>query len=507
MMKRFLALLLALAALFCSGCMPLEPPNASQDEPQQSQPQEPTESAPAFDRLKIAYNSANPLEPYSASSTMNLNLIPLMYDPLVKLDQNYEVHKVLAEEIRMTGDQCIVTVRSGVTFSDGAPLTADDVVYSAQQVLAPGNSYSGLLSNVKEVAAVDSRTVQFTLNTPDRLFANLLTFPIVAQERPGVGSGRYVLAGSGENLHLEQNPRWYGGTGGRIKTIELINQLDQDTLIYSLKLGTINYVYSDLADNETATIGSSTQLVPLNNLVYLGVNSTKAVLADARMRKVLDLCLDRAGLAESAYAARALPAYTPFQPNFSEVQALDLTQPQDLTAAALLMEQLGYSAERKDAEGYYVIPGRGRFTLRLLVNAENSGRLQIATELQRTLREFGIELVIDSKKYEDYQNALAKWDFDLYLAEVKLYDNMDISRMLSPAEKLGFGVTENETLLAANAAFRSGAMGMEEFVQEFGRSLPFLPILYRSGTVSFSRGWYFESLATEQDIFYNIENW
>lgn len=507
MTKRLMALFCALLAVLAlvTGCsLPLKEPSPAENAPAESASS--AETIAAIDTLKIAYNNTDSLNPYLATGTMNLNVVPLLYDPLVKLDEQYAVHNVLAEKIDLTPEQCTVTLRKDVSFTNGVRLNAADVVYSAKQVLTGSNSYHGLLSNVKDVFATDGYTVVFTLNKPDRLFACMLTFPIVCEAAPAVGSGRYVLGGTGENTKLTRNTNWFGGAGGQIKNIELVNQLDKDTLIYSMKLGAINYVYSDLSGNEALSLGISTQSVPLNNFIFLGINSTKTTLGDARMRQVLTLCINRTELVSGAYAARATPAHTPFNPVIPEIRQLGVEQIQDFTSAARLMEEMGYAADKKDSEGYYTTR-QGRLRLRLLVNSENSSRMQLALNLQKSLKELGIEAVIEAKPFAEYKQALEQWNFDLYLGEVKLYNNRDISALLSGKAALGFGVTESETLLAANSAMMAGTMEVKAFVEEFNRHLPFLPLMYRSGMVAFSREIFFEGSATEQDIFYNIENW
>lgn len=502
------ALLISFFLLAMCGCtLPMQDPFPSDGAAVPEAAPEEIVSQPAgvVDTIKIAYNNTDSLNPYLVTSTVNANIMPLIYDSIVKLDRQYKAEKLLAENITLTPETCTVTIRGGVKFSNGAALTSADVVYSAAQVMTAGGIYGGLLANVAEVTAPDERTVIFTLKKPDVLFESLLTFPIVCEASPDIGSGRYILSGSGENMLLTVNPLWFGTSKQGIKTISLINQLDSETFFYSLKLGTINYAYSDLSGNEVLSLGISTQSVPLNNLIYLGINSTKKLLSDIRMRQVINSSLSRTQLADGAYAARAVPAYTPFNPVVPEVSSLG-ANPQSLPAAASLMAELGYEADKKDAEGYYTI-GVNRVSMRLLVNNENLSRMQLATDIQRQMKELGIEIIIDSRTFAQYTAALATWDFDLYIGEVKLYNNRDITELITNKGSLGFGAGENAPLSAANASLMSGALTTEQFVTEFNRELPFLPLMYRSGMVAFSRDIHPECSATEQDIFYNIENW
>lgn len=500
--------LLLLPAVLLSGCglqLPFSGDDTTSQAPAPSGGQ--TEFvASEIDRLKVAYNNTDSLSPYQLTSIINQNISTLIYDPLVKLDRNFAPRRVIAREVTLTPEQCVVTLQGGLRFSNGDPLTSKDVLYSARQVLTPGNNFYGMLSGVSDIKAPDDFTVVFSLIEPDHMFERLLTFPIVNAENPELGSGRYLLQNSVNHKKLVVNGNWYGTNNSQIKEIELVNQIDKETLIYSLKLGIIDYVYSDLAENESSSLSGSTQSVPLNNMVYLGVNSTKRLLSSKNVRQAISLSLDRTGLVGETYGSRALPARAPFHPSLAEVVRLNLPLTQDFEAAAALLEEAGYKSENKDSAGYYVT-GQGRLRLRLLVSSDNSAKKQLALALQKNFEEFGIELVIDERPFTDYKAALAAWDFDLYLGEVKLYNNMNLSTMITASEGLGFGVTESDVLMGTYYALRVGTMDYIDFMTAFEAETPFIPLMYRSGMVSFSREVFFDSPATETDIFYNIENW
>ena len=455
------------------------------------------------DTLKVAYNNADSLEPYRLYSTMNANLVPLIYEPLVRLDTSYVPQNILAAQVRVEGLTCVVTLRPDAVFSDGSRVTPEDVLYSVQQVRAGGNVYRGLLAGVEKAEVREDGAVVFTLTEPNVFFANLLTFPIVKAENPSLGSGRYVVAGNAEAKYLTANPRW-GGKAGRIKTVQLVNQLDKDTLIYSLKLGTINYAYADQTGNESLSLGVSTQEVPLNQLVYLGMNAGGELLSNATVRSAVHLALDRDALANGVYGSRAAVAYTPFNPRAREICPQGFTVEHDMKAAQELMASVGYA--QRDSEGYYVTE-KGRLRLRLVVNVDNASRTQAAEAIARSLRELGIEVTVEGKLFEEYKATLASRDFDLYLGTTRLYDDMDIGFLLSPKGSLGYGTVETPELTAAHQQLRAGAITPQEFVDVFYTYTPFVPLMYRSAMVAFSRGAYFDAVATEHDIFYNIENW
>src|SRR5262249_39153849 len=98
-----------------------------------------------------------------------------MYEPLMIL--NYSTGKLdgwLAESFDSndTLDVWTLKLRPGITWNDGQPLTADDVVFTVDTVMkTPGVRFNGSLSSsVKDMKKVDDQTVQFTLNAPDPRF-------------------------------------------------------------------------------------------------------------------------------------------------------------------------------------------------------------------------------------------------------------------------------------------------------------------------------------------------
>ena len=94
-----------------------------------------------------------------------------------------------------------------------------------------------------------------------------------------VGSGRYHLAG--ENL-LEPNPHWYGGDTGKIKAIQLVEQPDRETSFYSMKTGSLDYLFVD-GDETIAETGGSIHYVSMPNLIYIGINDSRTLLSDVRL--------------------------------------------------------------------------------------------------------------------------------------------------------------------------------------------------------------------------------
>ena len=128
--------------------------------------------------LTLLYSMSDSFNPYTVKTAINRQLCQLIYEPLVKLNNNFEPIYCIAKEVTVEGAVCTVKLNNHI-FSDGSTVTADDVVYSYNLAKNSATAYSAKLYEVKSASAVDSATVVFNLIKVDPYFINILTFPII----------------------------------------------------------------------------------------------------------------------------------------------------------------------------------------------------------------------------------------------------------------------------------------------------------------------------------------
>ena len=169
-----------------------------------------------------------------------------IYDTLFYRDDDYEMKPMLATAMAPNEDATVwtVTLREDVLFSDGRPLTADDVVASIERIIDPDDPKTGAasLSLVEEVRAADEHTVEILLSSPDAILDDALseyTITIVPSdydvENP-IGTGPYMLESftPAQSTILKANPHYWGDEGPYLDEIELLNFNDTDALINAL---------------------------------------------------------------------------------------------------------------------------------------------------------------------------------------------------------------------------------------------------------------------------------
>lgn len=456
--------------------------------------------------LVLPYSAADSLNPYKADSLMNENISKLLYDGLFKLDESYSPVKMLAESSENEGEYVTVSISDSAIFSDGKAVTASDVVHSFNAA-KESKYYSAQLENFSSATALDSDRVRFKLETSDIYAESCLTFPIVrygqGEDDNPTGTGRYTYS-SGQ---LKYNKNHISGEKAAIKTIELYDIKDNTKDSSALQIGNISFMYSDLSDCQAERITAITRTVALNNLVFLGMNgSSKSFLSDSTFRKIISYAVDKQDIAENAFQGYASVAETPFNPVWSALKDADVKtvtySPLELTQQ---LDKNGYTYAG-DTDTVRTKDGK-TVQLKLLVNKNNRFKISTAEFIQTKLKAIGIEVVIEKVSAKDLRKAIRKGNFDLYIGEIKLSENMSLSDFFTDATGAGSGINKSLNCISAYKSMQSGKTDINAFIAAFNEDMPFVPLCYRQGYMAVSNEFEDNITANPNDVFENIYEW
>ncbi|MFT8887861.1 MAG: ABC transporter substrate-binding protein [Ethanoligenens sp.] len=456
---------------------------------------------------------AQDMNPLTTSCMLNLTLWPLLYDCLSQPDTTFTAQKGLASSITNSGTTVTIQLRGGVKFTDGSMLTASDVVYSYNLAKnTPSSYFHGNVSNIAAVNQQGSNTVVFTLAAPDALVENLLDVPIVKSgsgavtRTPPVGSGPYTFSTSQFSGTLSVNKSWYGGGTFGFQAIALVNMLSTDAVLGSLKIGEINYLYTDYGNGAVPTANLDSKTVNLNRMVFMGVNSAHALTADTHVRRAISFALDRQSLSTDAFSAQALPTDLPYNPDWAggtKPAAADLNTQLDKAGAELTAA--GYTLQ--DISGIATKAGGANpLQLTLLVNSEDQQMTAAANQIKVSLYKVGIGININAQPFTAYTAALQAGNYDLYLGNLSLTADMDLSPLLVPGGAAAYGVPANSASLSAFNAWRAGG-SLSALTAAFSGEMPFIPLCFKTGTVTYTPGLSGSVTPTTQNVFYGIAGW
>ncbi len=472
---KILCALLAALLLFsaCAGDAGQETPA---DEPAGGE-----ESGQTAFSLTLPYYPNDSLNPYFAASALNRALASLFCEPLYRVGSDYTPHAVLAASAENSGTTLTVTL-ADAHFSDGAAVSAADVVYSFERAKESG-WYASRLSSVTAARRSGAQVV-FTLAAPNVYAANLLTFPIVRSgtaddaESVPTGTGVFTLSADGT---LSDNPSSQKTCAAQSVTLFAVK--DTAHLVNALEIGNISYLFDDFDDGTYSRPSARTTFVTMNNLVYLGVSGT-GVLQSSAVRTAIYYAVDQANLAASAYRGCAEGAALPFHPAFCAAQNLSAGKTAaDPDTAADILSRLGYN--RYNADGL-LTNGTNTLEMTLLVNAENTFRVTAAYAIAESLNAAGFSVTVESVPSADYLNRIAAGQFTLYLGEVKLGEDLSLSPFFAEGGAAAAGIDKTLPVCSAYTAFCAGETDAAAFCEAFLDDMPFIPLCYRSGLAAYS---------------------
>jgi peptide/nickel transport system substrate-binding protein len=282
------------------------------------------------------------------------------FETLLEFDDNYQLQTTgLAESVSADNPkQYTIKLRDGITFQNGKPLTADDVIYSLQRIGTQANGLTGFAAtatmDIKNIKKLDKLTVQLPLLTADSTIPQTLasyTFGIVPKGYSAykgdpstqIGTGAYKLKSftPGQQSVSERYDGYWRES--YFDSVTIIDFSDSTAQINALKGGQIDAM-TDLPANQVNAVKSS-GVVPLisqtGGWIPICMAIDMAPFNDPKVRQAMRLIVDRQQILEqlgSGYGQIANDMYSPFDEGYNK----DLPQrEQDIEQAKSLLKSAG----------------------------------------------------------------------------------------------------------------------------------------------------------------------
>lgn len=329
---------------------------------------------------------------------------PLFQSTLLRRDVDLGTVPDLATEWKLSDDRKVWTIklRDDVRFSDGSPLTAEDVAFTFNTAKASANAID--LSVMEKAEAVDKSTLRISLNRPWITFVEAFyTLGIVPAATYGpnyarkpIGSGPYkfVAWNEGEQLIVERNDAYYGDKGPFKKITFLFT--GEAPGLAAANAGAVDMVAvpAQLADAVPSGFKAiSVQTVDNRGLSLPfakphdvdGRKVGNAVTSDPAIRKAINMGLDRKLIVDVALNSHGTPAFGPADglPWAGKADQVDF----NLDAAKALLDEAGWVA---GDDGIRVREGvRAAFPINY--PASDGTRQALAETAAELLRPLGIE--------------------------------------------------------------------------------------------------------------------
>lgn len=285
-----------------------------------------------------------------------------IFDGLLAFDADMKLKPALAARLPRVGDGGLTytyTLRKGVTFSDGAPFTAKDVVFTYRTILDPktNNPSRTELDALKSVEAVGADTVVFRLKYPYAAFAERTVHAIAPEHvaagqdvntgafttKP-IGTGPYVLTGwsKGEKLSFTANPHYWNGPPA-VKKFTMAIIKDDDVRATRLRAGDLDgaILPPNLAAGFKGDKAKKTWTATTYDYRTVTLPTHHPVTGDTAVRRALDIAVDRRAMVDKILEGAGKPAYGPV-PTDSPWFAEGTERRHDLAGARRILDEAGW---------------------------------------------------------------------------------------------------------------------------------------------------------------------
>lgn len=315
-------------------------------------------SQSAADRppLRIAlHGDPSSLDPHLQSEVVAQSVLGNVYEGLVAFDVNMSLVPTLAERWENPDDLTWrFHLRSGVRFHDGRALTAADVVASIERMRRhPRSQGAGYVVAVDSVAAVDATTVEVRTAQPYPILLNKLAYVAIVPDpapeqidRPiGTGPYRLVDVEPGVRVRLESFDEHWRGPPAEPR-VEIFFVSDRRERLRRLLAGEVDLI-NDLSARDVGELethpGLRVEARTSLGVDYLQVNPTLPPFDDPRVRRALDLALDRRALVEEVLLGQGQPVGQMIGPDVFGYDPSIAPPERDLATARRLLAEAGHA--------------------------------------------------------------------------------------------------------------------------------------------------------------------
>ncbi len=424
--------------------------------------------------LTVAYlNEVDSFNPFLGIEAESFEMWSLMYDSLTGYsmsDMQPEPSLATKWEASEDGLTWTYTMRDDATWSDGEPLTSEDVAYTYGRIMDGGperSTWGSYLGQVDRVETPDETTVVLHLEKPSSVLP-LLPIPIIPEHvwsdvseeevkdfsnepqdgEPIVGSGPFRLiegTAGGSTYRFEANPDYWGGAP-HIDGIDYRVYKSEDPAIQALIKGEVDFVEGISAlqvealqgrDGIEAANGDSPGFDEIAfNTGSIDTDTGKPMgdpnpaVLDPKFRYALNFAIDRDQIIEKAYQGAGEPGSTIIPPAYAGYRwepPADEAPTFDLDKAAQLLDEAGYTV---GDDGFRTMPdGDPIGKLRLYARSDSQTSLDVMEFFQEWLKQVDIDSEVRSFESNNLTNIILDGKFDTF--EWGWYVEPDPSSMLS----------------------------------------------------------------------------
>ncbi|MFI7131056.1 ABC transporter substrate-binding protein [Nonomuraea sp. NPDC050153] len=453
------------------------------------------------------------------------NLVKLIFDTLV-IVQGDGVTPLLAKQIETTDNKVFtMPLRSGVTWHDGKPLTADDVVFSFDFYKKNMEGDSAIDVRPVEKVSASGDTVTLTLKAPDpefprRILADMAILPKHVWESvekvseagadKAVGTGPYKLTqyDNARGYTLTANPSYAMGKP-KVEAVKVVVIPEESTQFAALRTGEVHMSTRIVPPQQLQSLQSQPDIGIVKGTEFastlLAFNTTRAPFDKPEVRRALAKAIDVTDLVKTALLGQGTPGNPGFIHADSPVKPDRLAPVYDVEAAKRELDALG---AKPGPDGVRVLDGKP-MSYELLVQSTSTDRLRSAELIRDMLKAVGVSVKVtsldpdsldakvwpdyDVRKGRNYDMSMWGWSAPVMLSSGSIAQLLASDPDDGSLNIVGFKNDEVDAIvktLTSAPTMEARTAAAKQLQTQIAEQLPFLTLYYRNGAYAFRKDVY-----------------
>jgi peptide/nickel transport system substrate-binding protein len=358
-------------------------------------------------------------DPGMVTATSSQQLIAVVYETLLIFDDNGEPMGILAESWEQPDDTTyIFTLREGVTFHNGQPLTAEDVKFTFERMMDPdsGSPWTSQFEPIETIEATDERTVTFNLKQSYGPFLATLSsvYSAILPNSPDtdfqtemIGTGAFMLESYTQDTEtiLTAFPDYWREGQPKLATVQYRILPDETARVAAVRTGEIDLTtLADPISIDTVRQDSNVVVIEHDTTDYylLGLNCAEAPFNDVKVRQALSMAIDRQAILDGVFFG-AGQVSGPLVPTLGDW-------------ATPIEELPNYSVDRDAARALLEEAGASDLTFSITVGADRTEFVNIALVIQDQLKEIGVTVELDQVEWGTFIDRWIARDFQSFVS-------------------------------------------------------------------------------------------
>lgn len=487
----------------------------------EEQPQKTTAEEEIIKEINLGVASFDNINPILSQNKQIQELSRIIYEPLFELDSEYKLQKCLVDDWAKTSDTTyLIKIKKDIKWSDGSMLSVEDILYTIDILKQIPSIYGNNVQYIVGVDKIDDDTIQITIDHEIPFFEYNLIFPIMnkayyegqdfsntEKNNAPIGTGKYkIIQNDNDKIVLSKNEN-YTRDDLTLETITITKYAGLGELYNAFKLGKIDIITTNNTSIESyiGTIGYNKQEVAGREFDYLALNTQTAVLSRVEVRNALSHAINRENMVATQYNNKyKVTDYSLDYGSWLKGESGDNSYNPEL--AKQILEQNGWEFKYnrwQKTENYIT----QTLTFRIVVQASNAVRVNVAEMIKADLANIGINVIIIKASDNQYQSYLQNKSYEAIITGTTVSANPSIETYMNMCN---FNNEELNNLMAEVKNITKEDLLKEKYTRMreiFNEQKPYIGLF--SSYYAVESSWTLKGnvSANWYNIFIDINNW